>query len=104
MPTRLLVLALAGTVLLVAAPASEAKKKPRLDATYMVTVKADMKEQWNYRDFLSYDCLDGMCNRETLGSGSASAHLKTRRPFPMMVLRGGAGGPRSSTRAPTASR
>ena len=92
MPSRLLPLALAGAVILVAAPAAEAKKKkPRLDATYMVTVKADKKEQWNYRDYTSFDCLDGMCTREELGSGSASAHLQTRKPFPMMVIRGAAG-------------
>jgi hypothetical protein len=93
MPTRILPLALAGAVILVAAPAAEAKKKkPRLDATYLVTVKAEMKEQWSFRDYSNYDCTVGaMCAREQLGSGSASAHLKTRRPFPLMVIRGGAG-------------
>ena len=50
-----------------------------------------MKERWSYRDYSSYDCLDGMCTREQLGAGTASAHLQTRRPFPMMVIRGAAG-------------
>jgi hypothetical protein len=90
---RPLALGAAAAVALAAAPAADAKKKPRLSATYMVTVKAAMKEQWSFRDYSSYDCLDGMCTREQKGSGTASAHLSTRRPFPIMVLRGPAGRP-----------
>lgn len=94
MTTRTLSLALAGALVLFAAPAAEAKKKkPRLAATYMVTISAEMKERWNFRDYTSFDCLDGMCTREQLGSGTASAHLRTRSPFPMMAIRGPAGRP-----------
>jgi len=94
MPTRLLPLALAGALILLVAPAAEAKKKkPRSAATYMVTVKASMQERWNYRDYTSFDCLDGMCTREELGTGTASANLSTREPFEMMVIRGPKGRP-----------
>lgn len=90
---RMLVVgALALTV--VAAPAAEAKKrKLRSSATYMTTVKASMTEAWSFRDYWSYDCLDGMCTREQKGSGTAAANLRTSRPFPLMVIRGPKGRP-----------
>lgn len=91
--TRTALLGLAGLAL-VAAPAAEAeKRKPRLSATYMTTVKANMTERWDYREnYVSHEP-DGTNTREEKGSGTASANLRTRRPFPLMVIRGPKGRP-----------
>jgi hypothetical protein len=87
-------LAVAAAVALVAAPAADAKKKPRrTSATYDVVIKAAVKESWSFRDFWSYDCLDGMCTRDEQGSGTMQGHLGTRRPFPVWVSRGLPGRP-----------
>jgi hypothetical protein len=95
MTSRILSLALAGAVVLAAAPAADAaKRKPkRMSATYMTTIKVDYHSKWQYRQFAQHDCLPGVCSREDKGSGSSTAHMKTKRPFPVMVIRGFNGRP-----------
>jgi hypothetical protein len=95
MTSRILSLALAGAVVLAAAPAADAaKRKPkRMSATYMTTIKVGYQSKWQYRQFAQHDCLPGVCSREDKGSGSSTAHLKTKRPFPVMVIRGFNGRP-----------
>jgi hypothetical protein len=80
---------------LVAAPAEAAKKKkPRSAATYMTTVKASMTESWNFRDYYSSTRPSGGVDvREQKGSGTASANLRTRKPFALMAIRGPQGRP-----------
>jgi hypothetical protein len=94
MTSRILSVALAGALVLVAAPAADAKKKPkRMSATYMTTVKVDLQSKWQYRQFSQHDCLPGLCSREDKGSGSTSTWMKTKKPFPVMVIRGFNGRP-----------
>ena len=94
MTSRILSLALAGAVVLAVAPAADAKKKPkRMSATYMTTVRVDLQSKWQYRRLAQHDCLPGVCSREDKGSGSTTAHMKTKRPFPVMVIRGFNGRP-----------
>ena len=95
MTSRILPLALAGALVLAAAPAADAaKRKPkRMSATYMTTIKVEYQSKWQYRQFAQHDCLPGVCSREDKGSGSASAWMKTKRPFPVMVIRGAGGRP-----------
>jgi len=95
MTSRILPLALAGALVLAAAPAADAaKKKPkRMSATYMTTVKVDHQSKWQYRQFAQHDCLPGVCSREDKGSGSTRTWMKTKRPFPVMVIRGFNGRP-----------
>jgi hypothetical protein len=95
MTSRILSLALAGAVVLAAAPAADAaKRKPkRMSATYMTTIKVDYQSKWQYRQFAQHECLPGVCSREDKGSGSSTAHMKTKRPFPVMVIRGFNGRP-----------
>jgi hypothetical protein len=89
-------LASAAALALLAAPAAEASKKRKkvpMAATYMTTVKAAMTESWNFRDYWSYDTPKGNNTREQKGSGTASAHLRTSKPFPLMAIRGPKGRP-----------
>ena len=59
----------------------------------MTTIKVDYQSKWQYRQFAQHDCLPGVCSREDKGSGSTTAHMKTKRPFPVMVIRGFNGRP-----------
>jgi hypothetical protein len=97
MTPRMISLALAGLLALVAAPAADAaKRKPkRMSATYMTTIKAELENTWQYREFAEHDCLDGWCSREDKGSGTITTFLKTKRPFPVLVGRGFNGRPPS---------
>ena len=95
MTSRMLPIALAGAVALAAAPAADAaKRKPkRTSATYMTTIKVDYAAKWQYTKFAQHECLPGVCSREEKGSGSTKASMKTKRPFPLWVLRGHNGRP-----------
>ena len=94
MTSRILSLALAGAVVLAMAPAADAKKKPkRMSATYMTTITVDYAFKWQYRQFAQHECLPGVCSREDKGNGSTTAHMETKRPFPVMVIRGYNGRP-----------
>jgi hypothetical protein len=95
MTSRILPLALAGAVVLAAAPAADAaKRKPkRTSATYMTTIKVDYAAKWQYTKLTQHDCLPGVCSTDDKGSGSTKAFMKTKRPFPLWVLRGYNGRP-----------
>jgi hypothetical protein len=94
MTSRILSLALAGAVVLAVAPAADAKKKPkRLSATYMTTISVDAASKWQYRQFSQHDCLPGTCSKEDKGNGTSTSHMETKRPFPLMVIRGYNGRP-----------
>ncbi|WP_354700871.1 hypothetical protein DSM112329_01163 [Paraconexibacter sp. AEG42_29] len=77
----------------VAVPAASAAT--RTEATYAVTLKAQMTERWQYRYDSTDDCkLTGdMCTKTIVGSGAASAQLRTRSPQDVWVLRGSGGRP-----------
>ncbi len=96
MTPRMIPLALAGLVALLAAPAAAdaAKRKPkRLSATYMTTVKVSHAAKWQYRTFAQHEALPGVNSTEDQGSGSTQTWMKTKRPFPLMVIRGYNGRP-----------
>src|SRR5918995_157940 len=95
MTSRILPLALAGAIALAAAPAADAaKRKPkRTSATYMTTIKVDYAAKWQYTKHTQHECLPGVCSTEDKGSGSTTAFMKTKRPFPLWVLRGYNGRP-----------
>ncbi len=76
--------------------AAEAAKKPApTSAMYSVTFRAQMTDQWQARELSTDDCfLTGVqCVRDTKGEGTAKLTVGTRRPTPLMVLRGAAGRP-----------
>lgn len=75
----------------IAAPPALAKK--RSAATYMTTVKVAMTERWDFRELTTHSDPDGTNSREEKGAGTASANLRTRRPFPLMAIRGPKGKP-----------
>ena len=105
MTSRILSLALAGAVVLSAAPAADAKKKPkRMSATYMTTITVDYASKWQYRQFAQHECLPGVCSREDKGNGSTTAHMETKRPFPVWSSAATTAARRRSTSARTASR
>lgn len=95
MNPRIPTLVLAAAVALTAAPAADAaKKKPRLSATYMVTLHAELDAKWQYHDHSSIECEVGVpCPHNIDGAGSEKTFVKTKKPFPMLVSRGAPGRP-----------
>ncbi len=76
--------------------AAEAARKPApSSATYLVTFKAQMTDQWRSRELATDDCFltGALCVRDTKGEGAAKLNVSTRRPTRLMVLRGAAGRP-----------
>jgi hypothetical protein len=95
MTPRMIPLALAGLVALAAAPAADAaKRKPkRTSATYMTTIKVSHQMKWQYAKLAQHEALPGVNTREEKGSGTTTASMRTKRPFPVWVLRGANGRP-----------
>jgi len=95
MTPRSLPLALAGLAALSVAPTADAAKRKlrRMSATYMTTIKVSYEHRWQYAENATNDCLPGVCTREDKGSGSTTAFMRTKAPFPVWVLRGSGGRP-----------
>ena len=93
MTSRILPLAVAGAAVLAAAPAAPADAAKRTSATYMTTIKVEYAAKWQYAKLAQHDCLPGVCSTEDKGSGATTAFMKTKRPFPVWVLRGYGGRP-----------
>jgi hypothetical protein len=60
---------------------------------YEVTVKAEMKDQWSFREEGDIGTPWDPCRVTQVGEGSASWQLKSRRPTRVMVMRGFGGRP-----------
>lgn len=86
-------IAIAGALLagLAAAPAADAASS----GTYLydVTVKAEMKDQWSFRDEGEIGTPWEPCHVADVGEGSATWQLKSRRPKRVMVMKGSGGRP-----------
>jgi hypothetical protein len=62
---------------------------------YDVTVKAEMKDQWSFRDEGEIGTPWSPCHVARVGEGSASWQLHSRRPTRVMVMKGFGGRPPS---------
>lgn len=89
-PRKLLI---AGGLLasLAAAPAADAAS----NGTYLydVTVKAEMKDEWSFRDEGEIGTPWSPCHVAHVGEGSATWQLHSRRPTRVMVMKGFGGRP-----------
>ena len=88
-------IAIAGGLLgsLAAAPAAEAASSGTYH--YEVTVKAEMKDEWSFRDEGEIGTPWSPCRVDHVGEGSATWQLHSRRPTRVMVMKGFAGRPPS---------
>ena len=60
---------------------------------YDVTVKAEMKDQWSFREEGDIGTPWEPCHVTRVGEGSASWQLRSRRPIRVMVMKGFGGRP-----------
>lgn len=84
---------IAGSLLasLAAVPAADAASS----GTYLydVTVRAEMKDQWSFRDEGEIGTASAPCHVSRVGEGSATWQLRSRRPTRVMVMKGFGGRP-----------
>ncbi len=76
---------------LAAAPAADAASSGTYH--YAVTVKAEMKDQWSFREVGDIGTPWEPCRVERVGEGSALWQLRSRRPTRVMVMKGFGGRP-----------
>jgi hypothetical protein len=91
MPIRKLMIAGGLLASLAAAPAADAASNGTYH--YDVTVKAEMKDQWSFREEGEIGTPWEPCHVERVGEGSALWQLRSKRPTRVMVMKGFGGRP-----------